>query len=238
MSNPHSNDSQKLSYLACDYFAGRVDTAPCLNEGLYFCALCGVRYCDSHLCMHLIAQFEHDNYGVAYESTDYSRSESAELHYSSVADSDSASADIEHSISNPHGDYESHRTSIRVFRESAEPVLREVAEMELRSYLARLMSEAKRVQRELERRMIFDAEMNGIKRHVPVLSHNQRELLVGRIKSGELSAKAAAKQAKQQARDEKRQATIKAAVEVLNKAIESGKLTREQAINLTKKASA
>lgn len=208
--------NSKLSYLACDHYTGRTDTAPCLNEGLYFCNICRVRLCDSHLCLHLAAQFEHDNDGVCYESTESTRAESIELQY-------------EYAVESEVSQDNSHIEAIHLFRETTESVLREVAEMELRSYMARMMSELKRCQRELERRMIFNCEMQGIKRRSPVLTYEQRELLQGRANTN------MEKLAKQRERDEKKKAKVQAALEVLAAAMNKGKMTQEQILNLTKK---
>lgn len=89
------------------------------------------------------------------------------------------------------------------FNEYSDEQLKQVPEMRLRSRLQRLMAEAKRVQRELERRMIHNAEMQGIKRKLPVMPQHMRDVYGvsnREIKNEKQAAKAAEKQQQQQAK--------------------------------------
>jgi hypothetical protein len=171
-----------------------------------------------------MAQFEHDNDGVSYESTTESRIESLSTHYQNSHDS---SLDVHDS-----NDSDLQSKTIQLFRESSESQLRETSEMMLRNHLARLMSEAKRVQRELERRMIYAHEMNGIRLHKPQLTYEQRELLTTRRRASDEDL---AREAKKRQREEKRQELVKNAMATLQAAIDSGKISKSQLRNYTAK---
>jgi hypothetical protein len=83
--------------------------------------------------------------------------------------------------------------------------------MQLRSRLNRLMSEAKRVNRELERRMIHSDYMRGIKHKATVMPQSLRDIY-GVSKSTEQAEKNAEKLAAKQA---KKQEQIQAALRIL-----------------------
>jgi sugar-specific transcriptional regulator TrmB len=147
-------------------------------------------FCDDHACMHLAAQLDKDTHGIDH-------------------------ADVEHADNYHEESSELDRESRSFFRELSASQLLDKSEIELRSYFRRLLSEAKRIQREIERRMIHSTElMGGIEER-----HKRNKLAADEVERLRMiqndPVTAAEREAKQQAITIKKQAVISAHLAVL-----------------------
>jgi hypothetical protein len=142
--------------------------------------------------------------------------------------------------SEPDSSDESHS----FFRELSPQQLQDAGEIALRSYFRRLLSEAKRIQREIERRMIYATEMMGPEyRRKHYLSQDAIDALRERAKKkadltplGLLEREAREARAKELQR--KRNKTIKANLDAIIAQIKLGNITPEQALAAAQKGKA
>lgn len=143
-----ADDPNALMYTPCsatlDGAMGAV--LHCKNEGWLFCTLCHAYFCDDHACIHLSAQVNSDAVREVSSESDTMEDARTPEHGSGVDAVDSTRMDAE---------------SRAFFRELSSQQLADAGEIALRSYFRRLLSEAKRIQREIERRMIYATEMQG-----------------------------------------------------------------------------
>ncbi|HEY1644827.1 MAG TPA: hypothetical protein VGF75_00390 [Candidatus Saccharimonadales bacterium] len=170
-----------------------------MNEGLYFCKLHGKRYCEDHLCEHLAAQYEDDTL----------KRRPTVLEAASV---DSTLFGME--------DDETEKG----FSAYSEEQLRTIPEMRLVMRKSRLFAELKRISRELERRMVYSAEMQGIHRRSPVMPGSPHTIPFGQS----AFIKDVKKEARKDAADAKRQAKIQQAITLLSDMVAKGQVTKQQ----------
>lgn len=102
----------------------------------------------------------------------------------------------------------------------AEDILRSLPDMELRSYLGKLLIETKRVTNELARRQSENGALYTIT-HPAVIQSKPVTI--------------AAKSEKQIARESVKQAKVQAALDILFAAMQSGKMTKDQISNTLRK---
>jgi len=138
-----ADDPNPLLYTPCSHSS---DDVKCLNEGWLFCTLCHAYFCDDHACIHLAAQV----------NSDAVKEVSSETH--TLEDSRTTS---DHNMVDGLEDSSLANESRSFFRELSAQQLADTGEIALRAYFRRLLSEAKRIQREIERRMIYATEMSG-----------------------------------------------------------------------------
>jgi hypothetical protein len=204
MSNPLYNPCERIFPNATEFkLAGVV---PCLNEGLYFCRLCSKRFCEDHLCEHLSAAYDAGE--IARKPTIIQR-----------ASNDGTLFGMEDD------------TTEKGFSEYTEDQLKALPEMRLRMRQSRLFAELKRIQRELERRMIYDAEMQGIRRRSPIMPGSRYS-----VPSGSNFVKDVQRTAKQDAKQTKRQDAIQQALTMLADMLAKGQISKTQLNSQVKKA--
>ena len=180
--------------------------APCLNEGLYFCRLCCKRFCEDDLCEHLAAQY--DDGELKRKPTIVER------------------ASVDATLFGMEDD-----ETEQGFRAYSEQQLRELPEMRLVMRKARLFAELKRIQTELERRMVYSTELMGIRRRSPIMASGRYSVpaATGAVKSAQQSAR-------KDAADTKRQSKIQEALNILAEQLASGKVSKAQLQNQIRKA--
>lgn len=179
-----------------------------------FCTLCHAYFCEDHACIHLASQVNAD------AVREVSSTQPGQTEDMTPLESESKS----------------------FFRELSTSQLADAGDIALRSYFRRLLSEAKRIQREIERRMIYATEMQGgpdyrRKRH---LSQDEIDAARDRAKRkldltplGLLEREQRELRAKELQR--KKQADIQAHIAVLAEQIKLGNLTIDQLNKLGKR---
>lgn len=192
-----------------------------------FCTLCHAYFCEEHACNHLSPQVNRDAVG--------------EVSSESVTLQDFRN-DIDNTVGNDMDSTGLDAESRNFFRELSTSQLADAGDIALRSYFRRLLSEAKRIQREIERRMIYATEMQGgpdyrRKRH---LSQDDIDAARDRAKRkldltplGLLEREQRELRAKELQR--KKQADIQAHIAVLAEQIKLGNLTIDQLNKLGKR---
>lgn len=145
-----ADDPNPLLYTPCSHhYLGRNDEEiKCLNEGWLFCTLCHGYFCEEHACIHLAYQVNSDAVREVSSETP-------------TSNTNQSTANDSFTRSDPTEDSNLDRESRAFFRELSPEQLTNTGEIALRSYFRRLLSEAKRIQREIERRMIYATEMSG-----------------------------------------------------------------------------
>lgn len=220
-----ADDPNPLLYTPCSYTydSNMVGSnVKCLNEGWLFCTICHAYFCDEHACIHLAMQVNAD--AVREISSETSTSDTNQ---STVSDSSTRSDTAESS--------ELDRESRAFFRELSPDQLANTGEIALRSYFKRLLSEAKRIQREVERRMIYATEMSGGPAYRRKRHASQDELDAQRDRSkrkldltplGLIEREA--HELRQRELQRKKQAAIQAHIAVLAEQIKLGNISIEQ----------
>lgn len=179
----------------------------CLNEGWLFCTLCGKHFCDDHVCQHLAAQVQKD------AVRDLSSGHQTDHLEQSPLDNESSS----------------------FFRELSAEQMLDKSEIELRSYFRRLLQEAKRIQREIERRMIYATELTGgpAYRRTRQLSQDAIDAARSKAKNkqdltplGLLEREAREQRARE--RQQRKQQTIQASIALLAAQMKLGNVTIDQ----------
>lgn len=181
----------------------------CLNEGWLYCTLCGKHYCDDHACSHLQSQVDRD---AVRDARDHSDSPYTNLNPQSLDDESKA-----------------------FFRELSAAQLLDKSEIELRSYFRRLLQEAKRIQREIERRMIYATELTGGPAY-----RRRRQLSQDAIDAARSAAKSKhdlsplgllereEKERRARDRQQRKQQVIQASIALLAEQIKLGNITIDQ----------
>lgn len=202
----------------------------CLNEGWLFCTLCNRHFCDDHACHHLAAQVDKDIHGVNYGMVSTEESINNGSPDNSV--NSGSNSNINRGIDSLDG--KKNRRGIITLRELSPDALTNTPEIELRSYFRRLLSEAKRVQREIERRMIYSTELIGGPsfRNKAHLSGDARDKAknAGKDKldtSPEAFAARLLKEENERKRAQAKQATIAEAIKIISQQIKLGNLKPE-----------
>jgi hypothetical protein len=179
----------------------------CLNEGWLFCTLCHKYFCDDHACQHLAAQVDKDTHSVSHHDAEMPQ------------DKERTSLEAE---------------ALSFFHELGAAQLLEKSEMELRSYFRRLLQEAKRVQREIERRMIYATELSGgpAYRRQPHMSAEAINAARRAAKTVDTSPMGVlereAKEQRAREREQKKQQTIQASIALLAKQVKLGNISIDQ----------
>jgi hypothetical protein len=109
-------------------------------------------------------------------------------------------------------------SNLRLDNGLTDVTIREVPEMELRAYLALLKSDTKRIERELERRVKFNQEVNGV---------NYHELQP-------IKSTATVKSPRELKTQQDKQAKVKQLLDIIERGIKAGTLTQKMAEELLK----
>jgi len=226
-----ADDPNPLLYTPCSHhYLGRNDEEiKCLNEGWLFCTLCHGYFCDDHACIHLAYQVNADAVREVSSETQASNTNQPTVSDSAARSDVSESSDMD-------------RESRAFFRELSPEQLTNTGEIALRSYFRRLLSEAKRIQREIERRMIYATEMSGGPAYRRKRHASQDEIDAQRDKAkrkldltplGLIEREAY--ELRQRELQRKKQAAIQAHIAVLAEQMKLGNLTIDQLNKLAKR---
>lgn len=127
---------------------GELDYRPCSvcgDEGMYFCRMCSVAYCCEHLCLHLSVAWEENSWTKRNSQEEECSDEREEISNGNVADYGNVLPERY-----PNQPVTSRHSSLF----SNEKALPSYSETQLKSALEFYRGQARRINRELERRAL------------------------------------------------------------------------------------